>query len=628
MEKFRELIRGWLGKVLLVLFLTPLAIGSFTSYFGGKDEASAFRINGEEISQTEYDQWLKSQQQKYLAAVNGDQSLLNQSVITKQVYEAAIMRTLLLQRAKQLGITLTDAQLGDLLRQMPALQEGGQFSQTKLDQLLAANQITVATLLDDFRKETAINILADTILKNAILGAREGDHIIALLGQQRSAQIAEIPLQNLANDFVATPAQINQYYQTHAVQFTLPEAVDVQYVVLDKAHFAQQIHISDTEIQAQYQRYSQKQNQQAIRHIRHILIDSQQRGEQRALERAQQVIQQLNKGIPFETLVQQYSDDPISKAVQGKVEGYTEGVYGQPFDQAVSALKTGQYSAPIKTQYGYHIIRLDDISQDAALPLAQVREQMIAELRKTKSEQAFQEAVNAASDLAVQTDDLSTLAQQYRVPLEQAKSVIATNQHPVLSDTAVKNKLFSAEVAQGEKTVSAALTLKNGNVVWVKPMHYYPKRQQPLSEVTAIVQSQLKREAQLQQAKALAQPILKRLSEQPLATAFTSSPYPFKDLGVVSRFSQAIPPEVERAIYSTARPTGGYAQATTAAGPHTLYIIAVTSVRQDPQLKLSDAQRAQVFERFAARGQNELNDYLAYWRSLAKITPLAQKETR
>lgn len=620
MENFRNLIRGWLGKVLLVIFLAPLAFGGITHYFGGGNHSTALTINDEKISQQEYDQWLQSQQQRYLQAAGGDSSLLNSAVIEKQVQEAAILRALLLQQAKSLGITLTDEQLGSLIRQLPELQDNGKFSQQKLDQLLAANQMTVPGLLDDFRKQTALNLLTSSTLSTSLLSPADQSRVLGLLAQERSVKIASVPLQQFAANWSPSSAEVQRYYQTNTNQFVQPVSIDVDYVVLSPAQIARQVQVTEQDIQQQYQRYIQTASKDTSRQISHILIATDQRNPQQALALAQDVSRQLKAGGDFAQLAAKYSDDPISKAVKGHIDGFTLGTYGNEFDQAVLALKVGQVSEPVKTQFGYHLIRLDQLNAGSALPLAQVRDQMVAQATKQKADQTFQATVNEATDLATQSDDLKAIASRLQVSLQSANGVTSATRDPILADPAVKTKLFSAEVAGGEWTVSAPITLKSGEVVWVKPRAYHASRQQPLTEATPQIVQQLKRIEQVRLAQAAVQPLVQQLNTQPLENVLATSQLPFRDLGPVPRFSQKVPQKVEQAIYATPQPTAGHAAGTTAVEGDQLYVIAVSAVRADPAaMQLTDAQKQQVMQRFAARGQAELNDYLAYLRSKATI---------
>lgn len=121
MESFRTVIKGWLGKVLLVLFLTPLALVGIEGYFSGGNKADVAKsVNGQDISNKELESAIKNYKDQYLALVQGDESLLNLSAIQERAMDALVARSLLSQQAEKLGISLSDAQLEQMLAQQPS----------------------------------------------------------------------------------------------------------------------------------------------------------------------------------------------------------------------------------------------------------------------------------------------------------------------------------------------------------------------------------------------------------------------------------------------------------------------------------------------------------------------------
>lgn len=619
MEAFRTLIRGWLGKVLLVLFLAPLALVGIEGYFSGPNEAVAVEVNGQDITQKELDDWTKSQRDQYLKSVNGDETLLNPKVIEQQVYDAAIVRAVLLQQAKELGIQLSDEQLGTLIRQQSAFQQNGQFSQTAFEQYMAGTGTNMGRLLADFRQQTALNLITGSIVNTAVYGKNNTEKLIKLLAQERTTHLAEIPLTNFAKDFVATDAQLKAYYDKHQKQFMRDENLDVSYVVLSKAMFAEQVQVTEQDIEQQYQTYSANLSKDATRQVSHILVDGAAHNADDAQKIANSIDAKLKAGEKFEALVQQYSEDPLSKAQQGKLDGYTIGAFGDAFDKAVLALQVGQVSAPVKTDAGYHLIRVDAITADKVPALAEVRDNLIAEIKKTRAENAYQDAINQATELTLQTDSLDALAQHFKLQLLSAKNVAQNTSVAGLSDPAVKIKLFSDEVRQGDRNVSTAINLKSGDTLWYKVNEHRSTRVQTFAEAKAQIQAKLKYDEQVKQAKASIQTLLDNLASKPAAQALIGQSVNFTTLGPVPRQSGLLPIEIEQAIYSVAAPKAGYWSAKAVAVGNSLMVIGVSEIGQNPAFNLSDEQKQQVVNRFDARGQQELNDYIEYLKANAKI---------
>ncbi len=621
MEAFRTLIKGWLGKVLLVLFLTPLALVGIQGYFTGTKDAVAVEVNGEDITQKQLDTWVQSQKEQYLQAVNGDETLLNTSVIETKVEEAAIVRTLLIQQAQKLGIHLSDEAIGSLLRQQQAFQQDGQFSQQLFDNYLMSNRTTMQQVMADARQQTALSLLTGSILNTALFSPQDTQKLVNLLGQERNTYLAEVSLDQFAQDFIAADKDAKAYYDKHVQDYTQAANVDVNYVVLDKASFANQVQVTDEDIKQQYSTYVADLTKDAKRQISHILITTDNRTPEQAEKIAQEVETKLKGGESFESLVQQYSEDTVSKETQGKVEGYTVGAYGDAFDSAVLALKQGGISQPVKTDFGYSIIRLDALSTDAPPALAQVQDELIQQIKDRKAENAFQDAVNNANDLALETDSLEALAEQYKVPVQSVKSVTQTNNLDVLSDPAVKAKLFSTEIAQGDQNVSVGVTLQNNDVAWFKVSTYRAQRPKTFEEAKANILAILKQQEQVKQAEASVKSVLADFKNKPGQQVIGASKLNFQNIGLVPRYSQVVPLDVEKAIYSVSAPNKDKElwSATSVASGNYLFVVAVSDISQNPAFQLNDSEKSQLVNRFAARGQQELNDYIEYLRSTAKI---------
>lgn len=621
MEAFRTLIRGWLGKVLLVLFLTPLALVGIEGYFAGGNEEVAVQVNDQEITKAELDNWIKSQRDQYLQGVGGDETLLNNEVIEAQVYDAAIVRALLIQQAEKLGLTLSDEQLGALLRQQQAFQQDGQFSQQLLDNYLANSRSTINQLLTNFRQQTALSLMTQSLISTSLHSAKDTENLIKMISQERTTHLAEIPLANFAQDFVASNAAVKTYYDKNIADYNRPANLDVQYVVLDKSEFENRAEVTEQDLQQAYQAYSANLAKDADREISHILITTDNRSDEQAAKLAQKIQAELKSGETFEALVQKYSEDPVSKESNGQVEGYTVGAFGDAFDQAVLALKqNGQTSAPIKTEFGYHIIRLDQLSGVTVPAFASVRDELMSDAKAKKVENMYQDAIGQANETALETDSLEAIAEEYKVSIQAARNVQANNNDIILSDAQVKQKLFSEQIAEGDRNVSTATSTADGKTVWFKVSDYRVERPLTLEEAKADIQAKLKRAEQVKQAEASVKQLLADFKSKPATEALASSDVSFTDLGPVPRFSGLLPEDLEKVAYSVPVPTkDGFWSAKTANVGDFLFVVAVSDVGQNPAFNLTDEQKAQVVNRFDPRGQNELNDYIEYLRSQAKI---------
>src|SRR5574344_2528274 len=170
MESFRKVIKGWLGKVLLVLFLTPLALVGIEGYFsGGQSEDTAQTVNGQQISKRELDNLTNSLKEQYLAYTNGDETLLNQNYIQNKAKDTLVARTLLLQQTEHLGISLSDAQIEQMIAQQPSFQENSQFSEALYANYLRSVGMSSQALIQNLRQDHALKMLSNAFLNHALV---------------------------------------------------------------------------------------------------------------------------------------------------------------------------------------------------------------------------------------------------------------------------------------------------------------------------------------------------------------------------------------------------------------------------------------------------------------------------
>ena len=621
MESFRKVIKGWLGKVLLILFLTPLALVGIEGYFsGGKSEDTAKLVNGQEISKKELETLTKSFKDQYLTYANGDETLLNQSFIQNKAMDTLVARTLLLQQAEEVGLSLSDAQIEQMVAQQPNFQENGKFSESLYANYLRSVGMTSQALIANLRQDHALKMLTSTFIDYALVSKSDIEQIANLQTEQRTLHLASIKLDEYKKNVKVTAQEVAAYYNKHQNSFKQVASVDVDYVVLTPANVAPAYtQVTEAELQQAYATFVDAQKKDVKPLVKHILIAADTRSDAEAKKLATEVAAKIKAGMSFAQAAAQYSDDTESKAKGGVVEAYVKGVFGDAFDQAVASLKSAQVSAPVKTQYGYHLIE----TEAAAIKLPSFeteKPRLMAELQKNKSANAFSDTVNGLNEMVVGSDALDVVAQEVKgVTVQSIKGMTLATQHPVLSDANVKVKLFNDDVKNGDRNASSSIQLANGDTVWVKVRNYHAAGVQTLAEATPRVKAKLIEQKAVDAAKAKIQTALNSFKSQPAATVLAQSKIAFESAGVFTR-SQGLKREIERAAFSVPAPKAGMWSVTTASLPNELVVVAVSNVNKTTANALTDDQLNELSKLYQQlRGQQELDDYTQYLKSHAKI---------
>lgn len=619
MESFRKLIKGWLGKVLLVLFLTPLALVGIDGYFsGGNKDGVAKSVNDLDISNKDLEAQTKNYKEQFLQMVQGDESLLNQEYINKAALDSLVDRALLIQQAKKLGISLSDAQIEQMIAQQPSLQVGGKFDQKTYENYLRSIGMTSQALIENLRQDHGLKMLTSTITDNALVSELDIQQISNLQSEQRDLYLSSVKLDDFKKSVKVTDQEIAAYYEKHLTQFKQPASVDVDYVVVSPDMVTTTAAPTEQELQQAYKQFVEQQNKSAAKQVKHILITTESRSDAEAAKLANDVYAKIQAGTNFDAAASQYSEDPSSKANGGLLEAYAAGVFGEAFDQAVNA-SNGKVSQPVKTDYGYHIVT--STSEAKAVPSFEAEKpRLTAEVIKNKTANVFSDTVNGLNELVVDSDALDVVTQEVKAAkVISLKGVTLGTANPVLADPAVKAKLFSDDVKNGDRNASSNLQLANGNTVWIKVREYNQAGVQPLEKAKARVKSLLIDEKAYQAAKTKVAELLKDLQALPAQQAVAKHTQSFEHAGTFTR-SQGLKREIERAAFSVPAPKAGMWSATTAALPDEMVIVAVASVKKPEANSLSAEETQQLLKLYQGyRGTQLLKDYTEYLKSQAKI---------
>ncbi|EPG38172.1 SurA N-terminal domain-containing protein [Acinetobacter colistiniresistens] len=622
MESFRTLIKGWLGKVLLVLFLTPLALVGIEGYFSGSNKADVAKsVNGQDISNKELESATKNYKDQYLSLVKGDESLLNLPVIQEKALDALVARSLLQQQAEKLGMTLSDVQLEQMLAQQPSFQENGQFSQTLYENYLRSVGMTNQALIASLRQDHALKMISTSLMDYALVSKSDVQQLANLQTEQRTLHLASIKLDDYKKGVTASNQEITDYYNKHKNEFKQVASVDVDYVVLTPALLPKtNLAVTEADLQQAYTAFVDEQKKAVKRQVKHILITTDARDDAAAQKLANEVYAKIQAGESFAQAAAQFSEDPSSKANGGLVESYAPGVFSADFDNAVNALKNGEISKPVKTQYGYHIIEAE--SPMVKLPSFEAEKaRLTAEVEKSKAANLFSDTVNNLNEMVVGGDSLDVVAQEVKgARIESANGVTLTTNNPYLGDLSVKAKLFNDDVKNGDRNASSNIQLANGDTIWIKVRNYHAAGVKPLDQATAEVKAKVIEAKAYKAAQAKIATILADFKTQPAAQVVAKSQVTFENAGTFAR-SQGLKRAIERAAFSIPAPAKeGLWSATTAKLPNELVIVAVSNVNSSVASTLPAEQLQELnklYQQF--RGQQILEDYTEYLKSQAKI---------
>ena len=334
--------------------------------------------------------------------------------------------------------------------------------------------------------------------------------LIDALHARREMQVARFSTTDFKDKVKITDADVKAWYEANKDRFQAPESVDIQYVVLDKAAVAKDIPVNEAELQSYYEQNKERFGTKEERRARHILIAapvSESAAERdKAKAKAQELLARLKKEPDaFAEVAKKESQDPGSAPQGGELGWVTRGALVKPFEDVLFGLKKGEISPVVETEFGYHIIQLEDIKPGVVPPFAQVRDKLIADVRAQQAATAFAKAAESFTDMVYQqSDSLQPVADKFKLNINKAEGVARAPAPGATGALASRNflaALFAADSLE-RKNNTEAIEVAPGELAAGRVIKHFPARTLTLDEVKDKVRGALVQERAAALAKA------------------------------------------------------------------------------------------------------------------------------
>lgn len=571
LEAIRDRAQGWIAKLILALITIPFALWGIESYFnkGGNGDVVA-EVGKTKIYHQEFTQALQNQadQLRQSAGAKFDPAITQSKEFRETVLNSLVDRQALLLTIQDARLVVPDQEVAAIIQQIPAFQENGQFSRDRYEATLRRHGLTVAGFENQTRQEILLRSLQAPLVGGMVVSRTTADQLARLAAQQREVSWVDIAPAQFAAQAQPSQADIQAYYNSHKADFTDPEAVKVEYVVLSKEALAAQAQPTEQDIQNYYQANQAKFGEPELRASSHILIAAAKgdaAARQKAKAKAEALLAEIRKNpASFAELARRESQDPGSAANGGSLGSNPRGVMVKPFDDAVFSMKVGEVRGPVETDFGYHIIRLDGITPAKVAPLASVRDSVIAELRTQQGQRLFAQAAENFSNLVYdQSASLKPAADAYKLTVQTSDWLTRKGGNAPLNDPKLLDAIFSPDSLKSKQNTEAVET-GQGALVSARVIEYRPSRLRALDTVSTSIRQKLAAENSARLAEKQGQSLLAKLGkgEEP-ALAWSSflmvsrqQPGPFnaQSLPVIFRVNTTKLP----AYTGVAMPDGAY----------------------------------------------------------------------
>ena len=513
LDKLREGSQGVAAKIVLVAIILSFALAGVSSYLGGSNVAIAVLVNDQEISQSSVEQAYQNERSK-LQQQYGEQfdTLASNPNFAQQVRAQAtqslITDALISQAIDEMGLRIGDEQVKDEIRNMQEFQVDGKFNNEQYLALLRRASYTPAQFSQSLKSDLARRQLLQMLVGSEFVLPSEVDVANQLQAQQRIAKVLTVKTSDFANVDSVTEEEINTYYQANSSQYQSAEQVSIDYVLLDASTLVDQVSVTADEVEAYYENNHSDYQRVERRKVAHILLQGLTAENK---QKAQALLDKLNAGADFVTLVTENSDDTFSASNNGELDWFEAGVMDPAFDSASFALSaTSPLSDIVESSFGYHIIKLIDVEESAALPFADVKGRVEVALQKQKSSELYFDLYQTLSEVAFESpDNLEEAAGAISAQVLHSELFTAENAPQEFQNNILLQTIFDQNF-RDEGMNSDLIELSDNTAIVVRINDYKEAALKPLSEVS----EQISNDLVMQKAQQLAQQFVQSITEK------------------------------------------------------------------------------------------------------------------
>ncbi|KPN87351.1 SurA N-terminal domain-containing protein [Pseudomonas nunensis] len=613
LQNIRDNSQGWIAKTIIGVIVALMALTGFDAIFKATTHSNdAAKVNGEEISQNELSQAVDMQRRQLMQQLGKDfdASLLDEKMLRESALKGLIDRKLLLQGAEKSKFAFSEAALDQVILQTPEFQVDGKFSPERFDQVI--RQLGYSRM--QFRQMLAQEMLIGQ-LRAGLAGSGFVTDAQVLAFARLEKQTRDFATLNIKADPAAvklTDDEVKAYYDEHAKEFMTPDQVVIDYLELKKSSFFDQVTVKDEDLQEAYQKETANLAEQ--RRAAHILIEVNDKvTEAQAKAKIEEVQARLAKGEKFEALAKEFSQDPGSANNGGDLGYAGPGVYDPAFEKALYSLTKDQVSEPIRTDFGFHLIKLLGVEAPEVPTFASLKAKLTREAKTQQVEQRFVEATKQLEDSSFEASDLAQPAQDLKLTVHTSAPFGREGGEGVAANRAVVTAAFSPEVLD-EGANSTAIELDPETVIVLRAKEHLKPSQLPLESVAASIRTQLAKEHASAAAKTKADELIASLRDgkTPLDKAIDGQNW--KVAAAATRAQEGVDPTVLQALFRMPKPAAKdkptFSSVTLADG--SLVIVRLNGVNE--AAAPTDEEKAQ-YRRFLASRIGQ-QDFAAYRKQL------------
>jgi peptidyl-prolyl cis-trans isomerase D len=591
LSAIRKKSKGWVAYLIVGLITVPFAFFGIQSYLGGSSNSVIAIVDGEDITINTYYQEFNTQQRNLQQQLGSSYSAEIDYALRQTVIETLINEKLLENFTNSMKLVTLDEEVFSFILSNPVFQLDGVFSEDRYLQILRLNNFTPLTYELEQLKSMSLDQIKRNLNHSAFLSTVQIEQLNDLSSQQREVSFVVLNTEKYKDQIVVNQEQISEYFDNNKSNFIEGRKVQVDFVELSFDNIEQQIEPDNETLQKLYIENEALYTNPEQRRAQHILLEE--------VSNASAILKEVRQGGDFSELARIHSKDITSSEEGGDLGLFERELMVPEFDAAVFGMNVGDISDVVKTDYGYHIIKLNEIQLSTLQTFEEVEEQLLALHKKNVNQNALYELQEELSNLAYE-ESIDVVSNQLDLELQTSDffSELSTKYEEVFVSTAFSDIVLN----DGEN--SDVIELSKDRFVVMNLVNQQPERQKILDEVENQIVDILRNLGAKQLIDELAQTISSSLTsgdDAQVKALMAENDLEWNEVGWIARDSQ-LPFDATSKVYKLSKPnTGEHTYHSQSADANTTLVIDLKAV------KLSEEDiNSEIVDLYLSEENNEL----------------------
>ncbi|MEY3807144.1 MAG: hypothetical protein RI893_120 [Pseudomonadota bacterium] len=546
LTKIRENAQGAFAWGILIVICVPFALWGIQNYLDTGEEAPVASVGDKDFFQRDVNKAYEQYSQNLQGMTIDEQSLKSQAL------GKLIKDEVLLQHVHSKGLVTTDDTAREFIQSLPYFQAEGKFDDKRYKTMLSSQKMSSGEFVNRIKNALIMEQFQRSIIDSSFATKYDVESFFKIQNQQRDVAYVTVSVQKSAEQ--PTDVEVAAYYQLHQDSYQTPEQASVEYLELALEDIAKTIAVTDEKLKAFYDEQKDQYTTAERRKISHILFTVNDKiDDKTALDKAVKAKGEL-VSKDFAVVAAEVSEDKLTAKKGGDLGLFNVGVMEKSFEEAASTLKLGEVSNPVKSAFGYHLIKVTELIPGETKPFEVVKAELTKAYQKAQAETAFYETGERLTEMSYENpDNLKAAADALSLMVKKSAMFTKDKGEGIAADEKIRSAAFTEEVLKGNN--STPIELGTDRLVVLRLLEHKAATVRALTEVKSDIVATLLADKASHQAIEKARQIKAKLQAgESIQSLAAENKLQLKVIAGLTRNKEDVPMPLSQAIFKAAKP--------------------------------------------------------------------------